>query len=109
MFPLRPAVVRRRPLLRAAVLGGGACLAGHAAATRSAQRAEREAVQGARRTDLAQTQRPQRQQPQRQPRDQQPRVPDSALCDRLAELVRMHDAGALTDAEFSAAKARVLG
>lgn len=104
MFPRRPAMVRRRPLLRAAVVGGGAYMAGHAAAARSAQRSEREAVQDARLSDLEQSSQPAAQQPE----VPQPR-PDSSVFDQLSELVRMHDAGALTDAEFSTAKARLLG
>jgi hypothetical protein len=31
------------------------------------------------------------------------------MMDQLSELARMHDAGALTDEEFAAAKARLLG
>lgn len=92
MLPGRPVVVRRRPLLRAAVAGGGAYLAGHAAASRAAQRAEREAVQDARLSDL-----------------EEARQPQPLMLGQLIELVRMHDAGALTEAEFSAAKGKLLG
>lgn len=103
MRPMRPAMVRRRPLLRAAVVGGGAYAAGHAAASRSAQRAEREAVQDARISDLEQAG-----EPAGRPEAPRPGA-NSSVLDQLTELVRMHDAGALTDAEFSAAKARLLG
>ncbi len=34
---------------------------------------------------------------------------DSDVLSQLTELVKMHDRGALTDEEFSAAKARLLG
>jgi hypothetical protein len=42
-----------------------------------------------------------------QPVSQQPDGGDS--LDRLQQLADLHDAGALTDAEFAAAKARILG
>ena len=97
-------MVRRRPLLRAAVVGGGAYMAGQSAAARSSQRAERESVQDARISDLEQSGQPAAQQP-----DVPGPRPDSSVLDQLTELVRMRDAGSLTDAEFSAAKARLLG
>jgi hypothetical protein len=34
---------------------------------------------------------------------------DSIDVERLSELARLHDQGALTDAEFTSAKARILG
>jgi Short C-terminal domain len=109
MFPRRAMVPRRRPLLRAAVVGGGAYVAGRAAASRSAQRAGQEAGQDARISDLEQAQQPQAQQPQaQQPQVPEPR-PDPSMLDQLSELARLHDAGALNDAEFSAAKAKLLG
>jgi hypothetical protein len=79
MFPMRHAVVRRRPLLRAAVVGGGAYAAGRAAATHPAEQADQEVR------------------------------PDAGLVDQLNELSAMHERGALTDEEFTAAKARLLG
>ena len=93
---------RRRPLLRAAVVGGGAYLAGKSAANRSADRAD----QDARISNLEAQQ------------QQAPPVPeqragqssgDSDVLGQLSKLVEMHDSGALTDEEFSAAKARLLG
>lgn len=110
MFPRRAMVPRRRPLLRAAVVGGGAYAAGRSAANRSARQAEQEAGQDARISDLEQAQQAQAQQaqPQAQPQAAEP-GPDSSVLGQLSELVRMHDAGALTDAEFSAAKAKLLG
>jgi hypothetical protein len=93
---------RRRPLLRAAVVGGGAYLAGKSAANRSADRAD----QDARISNLEAQQ------------QQAPPVPeqragqssgDSDVLGQLTRLVQMHDSGALTDEEFSAAKARLLG
>jgi hypothetical protein len=108
MFPRRRAVVRRRPLLRTAVLGGGAYVAGKAAANRSAERAGQEAAQEARISALEES----RQQPQATPVPE-PRAAqapaDSDVFGQLAELVRMHERGALNDEEFAAAKARLLG
>lgn len=93
---------RRRPLLRAAVVGGGAYMAGKSAANRSAERAD----QDARISDLeaAQQQAP----PVPEPRAGQAPA-DSDVLGQLTRLVQMHDSGALTDEEFSAAKARLLG
>jgi hypothetical protein len=94
---------RRRPLLRAAVVGGGAYMAGKSAANRSADRAD----QDARISNLEATQ--QQQAPQvPEPRGGQA-PPDSDVLGQLTKLVQMHDSGALTDEEFSAAKARLLG
>jgi hypothetical protein len=97
---------RRRPLLRAAVVGGGAFMAGRAAANRSAERAD----QDARISDLESQQ---QQQPEAAPAVPEPRAgqppADSSVFSQLSELVQMHDRGALTDEEFSAAKAQLLG
>ena len=98
---------RRRPLLRAAVVGGGAFMAGRAAANRSAERAD----QDARISDLESQQ--QQQQPEAAPAVPEPRAgqppADSSVFSQLSDLVQMHDRGALTDEEFSAAKAQLLG
>jgi Short C-terminal domain len=100
MFPRRPAVVRRRPLLRTAVVGGGAYMAGRATAQRTAGQSEREAAQDARISDLENA----RQQEQAPPAP----GPDADVFGQLHQLIQMHERGALTDEEFSAAKARVL-
>jgi hypothetical protein len=94
MFPMRRAVVRRRPLLRAAVVGGGAYAVGRATARHSAERADQEAMQDARLSDLEQTQQG---------------SGSSDLLDQLNQLSGLHERGALTDEEFAAAKARLLG
>jgi hypothetical protein len=102
---------RRRPLLRAAVVGGGAYMAGKATARRSAERADQDAAQEQRISNLenAQQQPTQPDQPQvPEPRaGQAPKGPD--VMSQLNELVQMHDRGALTDEEFTAAKAHLLG
>jgi hypothetical protein len=89
---------RRRPLLRAAVVGGGAYAAGRRAANRSSQQAQQDSSQDARISDLEQSQ-------QAPPAD--PPAGDSML-DQLSKLTELHKQGALTDAEFSAAKAKLL-
>jgi hypothetical protein len=95
---------RRRPLLRAAVVGGGAFMAGKAAAHRSAERTDQEA----RISDLEGAQQPAAAPAVPEPRAGQPPA-DSSVFGQLSELVQLHDRGALTDEEFSAAKARLLG
>jgi hypothetical protein len=90
--------VRRRPLLRAAVVGGGAYIAGKRQAERSAQ----EAGQGARISDLEGAQRSSA--AAAAPVEDQP-----SLSDQFAQLNSLHEKGALTDAEFAAAKSRLLG
>jgi len=81
-------------------------MAGRAAANRSAERAD----QDARISDLESQQ---QQQPEAAPAVPEPRAgqppADSSVFSQLSELVQMHDRGALTDEEFSAAKAQLLG
>ena len=78
-------------------------MAGKAASNRSAERADQEA----RISDLEDAQ-----QQQAAPQVPEPRTDQSAggsdVLSQLTELVNMHDRGALTDEEFSAAKARLL-
>ena len=98
---------RRRPLLRAAVVGGGAYAMGRSAANRATEQQERESAQEARISDLeaAQTQ------PQ-VPAQQQPapsQAAGSSMMDQLSQLAELHKSGALTDDEFAAAKAKLLG
>jgi outer membrane murein-binding lipoprotein Lpp len=70
--------VRRRPLLRAAVVGGGAYLAGKRSAHPGQGSSHAESD-----------------------------VP--TVSDQLAQLSNLHQQGSLSDAEFAAAKARLLG
>jgi len=102
---MRGGFARRRPLLRAAVVGGGAYMAGRAAANRSAQEADQEAYQDQRLSDLEAQQQPQSQQQAPVP---EPR-PESSMIGQLNQLVQLHDAGALSDEEFAAAKSKLLG
>ncbi|HUC56787.1 MAG TPA: SHOCT domain-containing protein [Streptosporangiaceae bacterium] len=80
--------VRRRPLLRAAVVGGGAYVVGKRRGEQSAMDQDEQHGQ------------------QTQPEEQggQPSV-----SDQLAQLSSLHAQGSLSDAEFAAAKARLLG
>jgi hypothetical protein len=92
--------VRRRPLLRAAAVGGTAYMVGKNRAQHQAQ------------ADQAQTG-----QAQAAPAGQPPPAPgggqgsgtDPAVTDQLARLAGLHQQGSLTDAEFAAAKAKLLG
>ncbi len=93
---------RRRPLLRAAVVGGGAYVAGKSAARRQDANASQEASQDQQQQDQQQaapvpTQRP------AEPAAQSP------MMEQLDQLAGLHKQGVLTDEEFAAAKAKVLG
>jgi hypothetical protein len=90
-------IMRRRPLLRAAVVGGGAYVAGKRAAERSAMTAEQD-------ERLAS---PEQHQPPAASYGQPPAQP--AVTDQLNQLAALHQQGALSDAEFAAAKAKLLG
>jgi membrane protease subunit (stomatin/prohibitin family) len=97
---------RRRPLLRAAVVGGGAYMAGkHMARSQDDQYAA-ESEQNQRLSDL------ESQQQQEQPAQPAPAAAapaSSATVDQLKQLADLHQQGVLTDAEFAAAKAKLLG
>ena len=90
---------RRRPLLRAAAVGGGAYVAGKRQAERSAQQTEQESGQDA--------------QMNREPGASTTAAPapsgQPSMSDQLAQLSTLHQQGALTDDEFAAAKSRLLG
>jgi hypothetical protein len=137
----RRGLVRRRPLLRAAAVGG-TFAAGRAMGRRSAEQADAEAYQDQRISDLeGQQNQPllrsadqgQQDQPLLRSGDQgqqdQPLLrsadqgqqdqslmqaapqgtgPASAT-DQLGKLAELHKQGALTDEEFAAAKAKILG
>ncbi|HTP15693.1 MAG TPA: SHOCT domain-containing protein [Streptosporangiaceae bacterium] len=96
--------MRRRPLMRAAVVGGSAYAVGHHMANKSAAQAQQEDEQNERIDNLEQ-QAPQQQAPQ------QPAAPAAgpSLLDQLNQLDTLHQQGALTDNEFTAAKAKLLG
>jgi len=97
---------RRRPLLRAAAVGGGAYLAGKHVANRQAEDAQMESDQDQRISQLEQQQYqappPQAQQPPAAPQN-------SAMIDQLNQLADLHQRGVLTDDEFASAKAKLFG
>jgi Short C-terminal domain len=104
-------IMRRRPLLRAAAVAGGAYMA-HKAVD---QRAAADAEQAAR---ISQLEQQQAAPPAAAPPAATAAGGDAgtgagstgaALSDQLGQLTKLHDQGILTDEEFSAAKAKVLG
>ena len=103
---------RRRPLLRAAVVGGGAYMAGKHVARSQQEQAQMEGDQDQRISDLEQQQSYQQQPPPQQQSYQQPppaAAPSqsSAMLDQLNQLAALHQQGVLTDEEFTAAKAKL--
>jgi Short C-terminal domain/Domain of unknwon function (DUF3824) len=104
---------RRRPLLRAAAVGGTAYAVGRHSGRQREEAAQAEADQNQRIADLEQQQ---YQQPPPQQQYQQPPPPPPqaapagpSMLDQLNQLTELHTQGALTDAEFAAAKAKLLG
>ena len=103
--------VRRRPLLRAAALGG-TYAAGRSMGRAAEQRQYAEAEQNERIANLeqqqsaAQYQQPPPYQPQQQPAPASAAAP--SMLDQLNQLSALHEKGALTDDEFAAAKAKLL-
>jgi hypothetical protein len=106
-------MMRRRPLMRAAVVGGGAYAAGRHMARKSQEEQYAEAEQNQRLADLeAQQQQGQYQQPPpqyQQPPPQAPPAQGPSMIDQLNQLNELRQQGALTDEEFAAAKAKLLG
>jgi hypothetical protein len=105
---------RRRPLLRAAAVGGTAYVAGKHMANKQADQQSQDEDQDARLSALEQQQAPGYGQPpppgygQPPPAEPAPAAGPS-IADQLNQLVELHNQGALTDEEFAAAKASVLG
>ena len=121
---------RRRPLLRAAAVGGGAYLAGKHVANRQADAQYAEDEQNARLSSLEAQQQggypqqdqgyggypPQQQgyggyqqQPPPPPPPPAPPAAEPSMMDQLSQLGDLHNQGVLTDEEFAAAKAKLLG
>ena len=110
--------VRRRPLLRAAVVGGGAYMAGKHMANKANDQAAYQAQQDDRISSLEQQQGPPPdqygQQQQYAPPPQQAPPPAApaggpSVADQLQQIAGLHQQGVLSDDEFAAAKAKVLG
>jgi len=100
--------VRRRPLLRAAAVGGGAYVAGRSMGRAAQQRQYAESEQDERIANLEQQQATAYPQQQSAPQPAPPAAAPSML-DQLNQLSTLHGQGALTDEEFTAAKAKLLG
>ncbi len=95
-------MMRRRPLLRAAAVGGGAYMAGKHAANSAQHEAYQDQQLGYQEQQLAA-------QPQAAPVAPPPSgglSPD--VLGQLKELGQLHDSGVLTDEEFTQQKQRLL-
>jgi hypothetical protein len=86
--------MRRRPLLRAAVVGGGAYAMGKRSGQRAAEQ-DQYADEQAPAPSAA---------PQAPASDAAP-----SMLDQLNQLTALHQQGSLTDEEFATAKAKLLG
>jgi hypothetical protein len=96
--------VRRRPLLRAAAIGGTAYAVGRSSGRQREQQAQAEYEQDQRISNLEQ-----QQAPPAPPAPPAPAAPAPSMLDQLNQLASLHEQGALTDEEFTAAKAKLLG
>ena len=101
-------MMRRRPLLRAAAVGGTAYAVGRSSGRRREEQAYAESEQNQRIADLEQQQY-QQQQYQQPPPQQAPPAQGPSMLDQLNQLNELRQQGALTDEEFAAAKAKLLG
>ena len=94
-------IMRRRPLLRAAAVGGTAYAVGRSRGRQAETQQQAEDDQNQRLSDLEQ---------QQAPPPEAPAAPaTSSMLDQLTQLTTLHEQGALTDDEFTAAKAKLLG
>jgi len=91
-------LMRRRPLLRAAAVGGGAYAMGKHNARVQQEQQEQAYAEGQQMAP-----------PQAAPAAPQEAGMSADVTARLAELGKLHEQGVLTDAEFSDAKAKLLG
>jgi len=92
--------VRRRPLLRAAVVGGGAYMAGKHMAGKQAEQDYQDSEQDQRISSLE----------QQQATVPAPRAAGTpSMSDQLNQLAELRNQGVLSDDEFAAAKAKLLG
>lgn len=98
---------RRRPLARAAVVGGGAYMVGKHAANKSAQKQDQAYQDG--QQDAAQQQAPPPQYAQPAPAAAPAAAPaGGGMAEELAKLKSLFDSGALTADEYAAAKQSVI-
>lgn len=101
----RPVVVRRRPLLRAAAIGG-TYAAGRAMGRRAEQQQQDQYAAGQQAQAQAQAQQDQSGQV---PGQRESAEASPSVMDQLNQLTALHDKGALSDEEFATAKAKILG
>jgi len=113
--------VMRRAVVRTAVVGGTAYEVGHHSATKSAEQQQMDAQQNAQIADVQDQQAAQQQQAAQPVYQQAPPPPPQAAApapstglsaddiSQLKQLGQLHESGVLTDAEFEAAKAKILG
>ena len=87
---------RRRPLLRAAAVGGGAYALGKHRERRQEEEQQQAYYEGQQSTTYA-------------PAPSAPRGITTEDTQRLGELGKLHEQGVLTDEEFSRQKATILG
>jgi len=99
---------RRRPLLRAAAVGGGAYMVGKRNANRQAEQAQYQQEQDDRISNLEAQQAPNQQAPEPAQAPAQPApAASSPMLDQLNQLAALHQQGVLSDEEFTAAKAKL--
>ena len=96
--------MRRRPLLRAAAVGGGAYMAGKARARRQADQEYQDSAQDQRIGNLEQQNAAPAPAPAAVPAQAGP-----SMTDQLKQLADLRNQGVLSDDEFAAAKAKLLG
>jgi hypothetical protein len=96
-------LMRRRPLLRAAAVGGGAYMVGKNRAQRQAAQENQDAATDQRISNLEQ------QQAAPVPAQSVPAQAAPSMADQLNQLADLHKQGVLSDDEFAAAKAKLLG
>ena len=98
---------RRRPLLRAAAVGGGAYMVGKNNARRQAEQAQYQQDQDERISNLEAQQSYQQAPEPAQAPAQPPAAAPSPMLDQLNQLAALHQQGVLSDEEFTAAKAKL--
>ena len=104
--------MRRRPLLRAAAVGGGAYVAGKNVARRRAEQEYLDTAQDQRLSALEQQQPTAAYAPPAPPAASAPAQEQAAgpsMADQLSQLADLHQRGALSDDEFATAKSKLLG
>lgn len=98
---------RRRPLARAAVVGGGAYLAGKHVANKNAQQQDQAYAEGQQDASQQYQQAPQQQYAEPAPAPAAEPAGGS-MAEELAKLKSLFDSGALTADEYAAAKQSVI-